>query len=210
MLSIWAVVVFILVLCVLIIVHEWGHFIAAKIFGIRVEEFAIGFPPRLTSIRRGDTEYSINMVLFGGFVRIYGERPDPSDTSHDPRNFSHRSRWIQAAVVVMGIVMNFVLAFVLFSAMYMIGTPTSATGATTGTLKNVQLTVVSVFPHSAADKAGLQSGDVITNVQASNGEKLQTPISKAAQEFIGSHSEQSMVIQVKRNGADKIFVANRK
>ncbi len=87
-----ALLSFIVILIVLVWVHELGHFSAAKLFGIRVDEFAIGFPPRLFTIEWGETRYSFNLLLVGGYVSIHGE----SGETHDPRSFTAKSRPVHA------------------------------------------------------------------------------------------------------------------
>src|SRR5947209_5253083 len=102
------VLLFILILIVLIIVHEFGHFIVAKFFGIRVNEFGIFFPPRLFSFTKGETVYSINSLPLGGFVKIFGENYDEGHGV--ARSFVSKPRYIQAAVIVAGILFNLVFA----------------------------------------------------------------------------------------------------
>src|SRR6185295_16109087 len=100
------ILIFIIILLVLVIVHEAGHFFTAKAFGIRVDEFGFGFPPRLFGIRKGETLYSVNALPFGGFVKIFGETPD-ADSMSGPdanRSFVNKPRWHQALVLVAGIV----------------------------------------------------------------------------------------------------------
>ena len=117
-------IVFILILAALILAHEFGHFSVAKLFGIKVEEFGIGFPPRLLKIKKGETLYSLNLLFFGGFVKIYGE--DANEGATDPRSFAHKPRLVQAAVIVAGVVMNLLFAWLALSVGYMVGLPTSA------------------------------------------------------------------------------------
>ncbi|MCK4863152.1 MAG: site-2 protease family protein, partial [Dehalococcoidales bacterium] len=105
----------IVVLSVLIIVHELGHFIAAKSTGVWVEEFGIGFPPRLYGKKWGETIYSINWIPFGGFNKISGE-VDPTA----PRALAAKSYWVRLLVLVGGILMNLILPFVLLSVAYMV------------------------------------------------------------------------------------------
>src|ERR1700733_10588920 len=100
------IVTFLIVIVVLILVHELGHFIVAKLSGMRVDEFGIGYPPRaLTLGKIGETEYTLNWLPFGGFVRIYGE-DGLSETEATPRAFSSKPRILQALVLIAGIVMN--------------------------------------------------------------------------------------------------------
>lgn len=111
-----AVFPFLSLLLVLVVIHEFGHFLAAKAFGIKVLEFGIGFPPRAkTMFKKGDTEYTLNWLPIGGFVRLLGEE-DPSD----PRSLAAAPRWQRLAVMSAGVVMNFVLALVLLSVGFMI------------------------------------------------------------------------------------------
>ena len=106
-----SIIIFIIVLGVLIFVHELGHFIVAKKSGIRVDEFAIGFPPRIFSFKKGGTKYSLNMIPFGGYVKIYGENSE--DESVDPNakdSFVNKNSWTQAAVLVAGVTFNIIFA----------------------------------------------------------------------------------------------------
>src|SRR5690349_10687711 len=144
----------------LVIVHEFGHFIVAKRSGIRVEEFAIGFPPRLASLQRGETKYSINLLPIGGYVKMPGENGETTDASgaYDPRSFGSKPAGIRAAVLLAGVTMNFLLAIVLFSASEAVG--------------HVEYppVIAAVEKGSPADKAGLQVGDRIVAV---NGRDIQ-------------------------------------
>ncbi len=120
------ILIFLAVLFVLILVHEWGHFIVAKLTGMRVDEFAIGFPPKLFSWKRGETEYSLNSLPLGGFVRIYGEDPtavkgtDPDSA----RAFGARPKWAQALVLIAGVTMNWLFAWFLLVIIMLVGVPT--------------------------------------------------------------------------------------
>src|SRR4030067_2042328 len=106
-------IVFLLILSVLVLVHELGHFLAAKKFGIYVEEFGFGLPPRLIGKKIGETIYSINWLPFGGFVRLVGE--DPTDEKKGQKNsFYVKSLGQRTRVVVAGVIANFILAVVIF------------------------------------------------------------------------------------------------
>src|SRR3954465_12839212 len=96
-----SIVLFLIVLAVLVFVHELGHFVVAKLSGIRVDEFAIGFPPRLFSFKKGETNYSINLIPFGGYVKMFGENPDEASLSgpDSARSFVNKNRGIQALVL---------------------------------------------------------------------------------------------------------------
>ena len=103
------------VLSALIIVHELGHFIAAKATGVRVDEFGIGFPPRILSFKWGETRYSLNAIPFGGFNKLTGEE-DPKE----PRSLAGKKKGTRLLVLGSGSIMNFLLALLLFSIVFMI------------------------------------------------------------------------------------------
>jgi regulator of sigma E protease len=124
-----SIILFLVVLLVLVLVHEWGHFVAAKKTGMRVDEFGFGFPPKLYGIKKGETEYTFNALPIGGFVRIYGENKEElvdGEINHDSnRAFSARPKWAQAVVLIAGVLMNVLLAWLLFTIVLMIGVPTA-------------------------------------------------------------------------------------
>jgi len=116
-------VLFIIVLGALIFVHELGHFLVAKKCGMRVDEFGLGFPPRVFGKKIGETIYSLNWIPFGGFVKIFGENPsDSSDTEHlavgEERSFNKKNRGLQAAVLVAGVSFNIIFAWLVISASF--------------------------------------------------------------------------------------------
>src|SRR6185503_6716923 len=157
-----SLVIFILALVALIVVHELGHFTVAKLFGIKVEEFGIGFPPRLIYKKVGETVYSVNLLFFGGFVRIFGE--DKGQAGSDPRSFANKSRWVQAAVVAAGILCNLVFAWIILSAGYMVGLPTSVDHIGVGDVQNAKAMIVGILPGSPAEKAKIEPGDIIVSI----------------------------------------------
>ena len=201
-----AYIVFILILVALILVHEAGHFFAAKIFGIRVDEFAVGFPPQLFSVRRGETKYSVNLLLLGGFVRIHGERGGKGH-AHDPRSLLSRSRLVQALVVVAGIAMNLIFAWLLLSAAYMLGMPTEVSSPTAVGVENVRLMISEVLPGSPAARAGIKAGDVVLSMQTGAAELAFPASPNDARAFVGAHPDESEIIKVTRGGAERIVLA---
>lgn len=182
-----SILLFLIVLLVLVLVHELGHFIVAKKAGIRVDEFAFGFPPRLFSVVKGETRYSFNALPLGGYVKIFGENPDEVDPSaHDKkRSFAAQHRGVQAAVIVAGVVMNVILAWALLSVMFMIGTPASPDNAYGAPVRDARLTVIEVRAGTPAAAAGLMAGDIITGITDGT-ERLVAPESpEKVQEFVG-------------------------
>jgi regulator of sigma E protease len=136
-----SILLFLAVLFVLVLVHEWGHFITAKKTGMRVDEFGIGFPPKAYSIKRGETEYSLNWLPIGGFVRIWGENLEEaeklSQTGADlSRSFAARPKWAQAIVLIAGVVMNVLFAWLLLVITFMIGVPQAVSQLTPTTFSD--------------------------------------------------------------------------
>lgn len=198
-------IIFILILVALILVHEFGHFIVAKLCKIKVEEFGIFFPPRLFSIRKGETEYSLNTLPFGGFVRIFGE--NHNEHANDPRSFASKPRYTQAAVVVAGIVMNIIFAWLTLSAGYLVGLPTSVDRNTVGEVVDARTIIASVIPGSPAAKSGVIAEDEVVSVSTAE-DILMSPIhANAVQTFIAEHANQSIILTVLREGEEKVFIA---
>jgi regulator of sigma E protease len=165
-----AILIFIIVLGVLIFVHELGHFLVAKRAGIRVDEFAIGFPPRLFSFTKGGTKYTLSLIPFGGYVKIYGENSeDESVDPHAKDSFVNKSPWIQAAVLIAGVTFNIIFAWFLFLIVLMAGSPTIVDQTNREYIKDAKVTITNVYENSPANKAGLKAGDSIVSV--SNKEK---------------------------------------
>jgi len=152
-----SVLVFILVLSILILVHELGHFFVARRMGVRVEEFGFGIPPRVIGKKIGETIYSVNALPFGGFVRLHGES-DAEGITDSKRAFLNKSKKARALVVIAGVIMNFLLAIVAFAVVYSF----SGIPRDTGKLK-----VIDVAPGSPAQVTGLVVGDIITSVGGS-------------------------------------------
>src|SRR5207245_5508476 len=105
------------VLGVLVVIHELGHFVSARLLGIKVEEFGVGFPPRIFAIRRNGIDYSLNWLPIGGFVKIVGENGD----SDDPASFGRAPAWKRIIVLAAGSLMNLLLALILFSVLAVAG-----------------------------------------------------------------------------------------
>lgn len=161
-----AIIIFIVVLAVLILVHEFGHFIVAKKSGIKVTEFGLGFPPRLFGWKRGETEYTLNAIPFGGFVKIFGENPN-EETENGPereRSFGSKPRSIQALVLVAGVLGNIIFAWLLLSLGYMLGLPAEISVEDAKTMPQSEIIVTNVLEGSPAAKSGIILGDSLLGV----------------------------------------------
>lgn len=148
-----ATVSFLLVLGVMVLVHEFGHFAVAKLCGVRVEVFSLGFGTRLFGVKWGDTDYRVSALPLGGYVKMSGEAPG-SESTGDPGEFSAHPRWQRVLIAVAGPVSNFILAFVLMAGLYMMHNEVEQYLDSPAVLDVVP-------PNSPAGRAGLQSGDHI-------------------------------------------------
>ena len=146
-----------IVLGFLILIHEFGHFAAAKYFGVRVEQFAIGFGKRLVGFHRGGTDYRINLLPLGGYVKMSGENP-MDDRSDDPGEFLNHPRWQRFVIAIAGPAMNIMLAIALLTGVYMVHYEYAA-------VLDEPTVVGWVNPNTPAEKAGIQSGDKIVRVE---------------------------------------------
>lgn len=188
------ILIFLIILLVLVLVHEFGHFYSAKKFGIRVDEFGFGFPPKLFGYKKGETEYTFNLLPIGGFVKIFGENPDNENTFGPDanRSFVNKEKWKQAIVLFAGVFANFILAWFLFSIGFMSGFPTSVGSEIKGyALSDVRLVVVSISPKSPAELSGLRSGDVINSVRV--GKDFTSYVSPETVKSFVVHSEGDQV-----------------
>jgi regulator of sigma E protease len=162
------VIIFIIILAILILVHEFGHFIVAKKSGIKVSEFGLGFPPKLWGIQKGETLYSINAIPFGGFVKIFGEDPDEESISgpDSGRSIVNKPRYIQAAVLIAGVTFNVIFAWLLISSGYVVGLPAPTDYSGPGIVENPHLIITGVTPGSPAAIAGVKTGDTVVGVSS--------------------------------------------
>lgn len=144
---------------IMILVHEWGHFIVARLCGVRVEVFSIGFGNRIFGWKRNGTDYRLAVLPFGGYVRMAGENPAEERTGA-PDEFLSQPRWKRLLIILAGPFMNFVLAVVVMWGLYMVGMPVSA-------YFHDAPQVAAIIPKSTADKAGLRVDDRIVAIDGS-------------------------------------------
>jgi regulator of sigma E protease len=186
---------FFVILLALVIVHELGHFVAAKATGMRVDEFAFGFPPRLWSKKKGETTYSFNALPLGGYVSIYGENGEPDDKAkHDPRAFGNRPWWAQLVTLVAGVVMNMLLAWVIFVTISFGSVRISVDDQEYGNrVTKPELVVVESSPESPAYKAGIIPGSVVTSIKVRTATFTGTNATSAVT-FIRTHIDEPLTI----------------
>jgi regulator of sigma E protease len=195
------ILLFFVILLTLVLVHEFGHFMVAKLSGMRVDEFAFGFPPRLFSKKKGETEYSFNLIPLGGYVKIFGENGDEDPGTDLSRAFSHQAKYKQILVLIAGVTMNLLLAWALLSSVFMVGTEMGSNDyIDSSLLTNRKVVVSDVFPRSPADTSGLKALDQITSVQAGT-DILSDVTADSVTAFIGAHQEESVTIRYIRNNA---------
>ena len=175
------------VLGFMILIHEFGHYAVAKWLGVRVEQFAIGFGKRLIGFRRGETDYRINAIPLGGYVKMSGENPMDARTD-DPREFMNHSRWHRFLIAIAGPTMNILLAIVLLTTVYMVHYEYPA-------VYDEPPVIGWVLKDTAAAKAGLEVGDRITRV-----EDIQNPTWEQVELKEALSPGQPLYLQIDRNG----------
>ncbi len=176
----------ILVFGIVIAIHEFGHFIVAKLAGVKVHEFALGMGPRLFHVKKGETEYTLRLLPIGGYVKMEGE----DEESDDARSFGKQPSWVRIAIVSAGAFMNFVLAIVVFTIYsYGVGTPTT--------------TIDSVIDNMPAQEAGLLKGD---NIIAIDGKEVGSW--RNITETISKSSQKQIKVTVKRGEEKKDYTIN--
>jgi regulator of sigma E protease len=210
--------IFIAVLAILVLSHEFGHFIAARKSGMRVYEFGFGFPPRAFGVQRltkgnekkwrwifGNKEiieevtpdgwdvgtlYSFNWIPIGGFVRVKGEEKE----NRDPDSFLADKTWKKAIFIVAGVACNIILAAVLFSIGYMVGLPTMVDNMSdVSQVKDRKLTIMQILPGKPAEIAGLKSDDIIVKIG-----DLENPRLTEMQKYVDEHKAEVLNITVLR------------
>lgn len=188
------VLVVIGILVFLIIVHEVGHFIVAKLFRVKVEEFGIGYPPRAFSFGTwGGTEYTLNWIPFGGFVRLFG---DEGQSVKGRGSFSQSPRLVQLAIVAAGVAMNALAAYALFAIALHIGVPRQVAVPEPG--QTSELIIMAVIPSSPAEIAGLKAGDKIVSISDDGGETPSDLTPAAVTDFVQAHGGKAVIVRYER------------
>ncbi|MFZ2038835.1 MAG: RIP metalloprotease RseP [Minisyncoccia bacterium] len=201
------IIIFLVILAVLVFVHELGHFVVAKKSGVRVDEFAVGFPPTLYRKKVGETTYKLNAIPFGGYVKIHGETPD-DDTEcgvDNERSFTKAKKWKQALIISSGVLCNFLIAWPLFTASFMTGVAAPAAQNYEQYSSGNLVMIVSVEKNSPAEKAGFERGDEIVSIKTAD-RILEAPTVDSVQNFIKEADGELAISVIRSNEPVTIFV----
>lgn len=205
--------IFLAVLSVLVVFHEFGHYLAARFFGVKAEEFGVGFPPRaLGFVREGgkwkkvssknegsysNTIWSLNWLPLGGFVRLKGEQ-DAGNMDKDA--FAVKPAYARAVILVAGVTMNWVLAILIFTLGFSVGVPTDVEGVPAGaTVRDRHIEITQVLTGSPADKAGMRGGDTLTHIETTaitDSEQARRVLAESSKDL------QSFSARVERDGQE--------
>ena len=198
--SILVVIIVLFSLTALIILHELGHFLLAKKFGVKVEEFGLFLPPRVWGKQIGETIYSINLLPLGGFVKLLGEEGLPSDGGADPRNFNSKPVWQRAWIIAGGVISFWIIAFLILTFVFIIGSVSQVDDSEV--VANPQVEIVMISPNSPASAAGLKSGDFVKSVRLEN--NLAKPVTTdtvfSVQNFTSAHEGEPVAFEILRGG----------
>jgi regulator of sigma E protease len=211
------ILIFWVILLVLVVSHEFGHFIVAKLNKIRVDEFSFGFPPKLFGKKIGETTYNFNLLPLGGYVKIYGENVEEADfvevgfldKENTPekvemaqRSMANKPKYIQAMVLLAGVAMNFLVAWILLSVGFISGLPTSVGAVPKGAIvENQALTITSVLVGSPSEKGGIKVGDKILSLETkTDSTKLLSSNlnAESVQSFVKSHNGEEVNVSLIR------------
>lgn len=176
----------------LVIFHEFGHFSIAKLVGIKVHEFSLGFGPKLFGVPKGETSYNLRALPLGGFVRMAGMDPNEEDFVDDERGFNKKTVGQRVAVIFAGPLMNFILAVVLLAFVFMFqGLPVATTE------------IKEVVPGSPAEKAGIVAGDKIIAINGEYLEEWEKLVTR-----ISEHPEERITVNISRGGIEQQYDIN--
>lgn len=194
-------IVFILILGLLIIAHEFGHFIVAKLSGIKVLEFAFGFPPTLWKRKKGDTLYLLNLIPIGGYVKMLGEE----ETVNQPKSYTTKSTLAKIAVSIAGVLMNLVLAWAIMSVGFAVGMSPiiSSPDSLNGKILKNRVVVTDVKSDSAAQLAGLVAGDQLMFAVDKDGNRRNFDNADAITRFTADHRGETAELGIVNQGNEK-------
>jgi len=195
-----SIIVALIIFSLIIFIHELGHFLVAIFNKVDVQEFGMGFPPRIWGKKIGKTLYSINWIPIGGFVRMLGQddfvlEKDANSKDLPPGHFEAKSPWARIQILVAGVMMNFLLAFLLFWIGYTVGTKPlfQDTEAFQKSIISIEINVGEVVPDSPAKSAGIVEGDMIVGIN-----DIQNPDTEELISVLQSNADNSVILHIKR------------
>jgi regulator of sigma E protease len=178
----------------LVTLHEFGHFIVAKKFGVKVEEFGIGYPPRIIGKKVGETVYSLNWLPFGAFVKMPGEIEHLEDSA----SFFKKPVWQRMLIVLAGVISFWLIAAVLFSIVMSLGAPTAISDDDTAGIINPRIQLVGIAKNSPAELAGLRAGDNIIEIRNQNSDFQKIDKVNDLQNFVKANTGSQIFAKVER------------
>lgn len=205
-----SILIFILILAVLIVVHEYGHFIFAKKWGVRVDEFGLGYPPRAkTLFKRKGTIFTLNWIPFGGFVKIFGESATEEPLTEEEKKVSlvGKSKFAQGTIMFAGPLFNFIFAWMIILATILIGLPSAATEDNREFIRDVKTVIVDVLPNSPAEIAGIEVGDQVRGISFNENTFLPVQDINIAEELKKSNTE-VVLLEITKNKETSIKEIN--
>jgi len=179
-------------------VHEFGHYIMARRNGVRVDEFAFGIPPRVWSVKKGETRYSLNLLPIGGYVRLYGE--EGSDEK-GPRTYKDKPAYIRVLILMAGVFLNIVLAWFILFGSYLFGMKPIIPGMANhqGVVNNIKAEVVEVKADTPAQKSGIAAGDIVKKVDGTDVHSYEE-MTMVIQTEAEKNKDKPLIVLVERNG----------
>ena len=177
----------------LITLHEIGHFLLAKKFGVKVEEFGIGYPPRIIAKKIGETTYSLNFLPFGAFVSMKGE----TEESSDPRSFSKQSVGKRFLIALGGVLSFWIIAAIIFSIVFGMGAPVAIGDEKTFEFSNPRVNIMAIAKNSPAEIAGLKVGDIIKGFEV-DGTRFDVTKIKEVKEITDANKGQELILIIER------------
>ena len=198
--ALFSIGVFVLVLFVLVIAHEWGHFFVARKFGVRVYEFGFGFPPKIAKMfHKNGTDYTLNWIPLGGFVRLKGEDGSEAD---DTDSFAHKKIWQRLMILLAGVVMNFALGYVIFLGLFLTGIDMPVGQQDAGAIvSEKRLVVGGIMKGGPAEIAGLSAGDEIVKIGSDD-----LPSAERVKNIVSGSFGKSVALDITRQGVVKNIV----
>ncbi|MDD5638303.1 MAG: site-2 protease family protein [Candidatus Pacebacteria bacterium] len=187
----------------LIVLHELGHFVLAKKFKVKVEEFGLGYPPKIWGIKFKDTLYSLNLLPFGAFVKLYGE----DKKIDDPQSFSAKPFWQKSLIILGGVISFWVISFILLSIVMGLGVPSVIDD--NENILNPMVEIIEVSSNSPAEKAGIKAGDIILNLKYKES-SFKIEKVKDFQDLIEKYKGEEIILTIKRGNEIKdVFLTPR-